>query len=203
MIINDDFKFIFIHIPKNSGTTISNILKTMYKKSNMLMGVDGRTGIDKMHLHTDVIANYINDEKLKKYFKFCIIRNHYEKVCSAWNSLKNRYKYTNINDFIKYHLTNEFIFGRELVPCDARVHYRPQYTFIYDKGMNKCVNFIVRYEYLNEDISELNKKHNIFIPPYGQNYNKPKYIHLLNKESIDKINKLYAKDFELFNYEKK
>ena len=46
-------------------------------------------------------------------------------------------------------MTEEFIYGRELIPMDARVHYRPQYTFIYNEGI-KNVDYIMRFENLND-----------------------------------------------------
>jgi len=202
MIICDEKKFIFIHIPKNAGTTMSKILLENYK-CNMLSKVDYTTGIDKMHLYDEVIDKYISKEVVNTYKTFCIIRNPYEKIYSAWQYLRKRYKYNNINDFVNNHLDEEFIFGFELIPMDARVHYRPQYTFIYDLSGNKTVDFIIRYENLNNDIIELNNKFNLKIPMYGNEtkYKKLSYINNFNNNSINKINKLYQKDFEYFNYE--
>ena len=211
MIIDDINKFIFIHIPKNSGTKMSEILQNLYKNSKILMWVDKKTGIDRMHIHQDAIKQYISSEKIDTYFKFCIVRNPYERIYSAWNSIKNRYPYDNINDFIKFHLTEKFIFGKELVPMDCRVHYRPQYTFIYDDNLNYSVDFVIKYEKLNEDIRQINLLYgfgtskNIFkknITLYGENYQNPRYISNFNQESILKINELYDKDFELLQYQK-
>jgi hypothetical protein len=50
---------------------------------------------------------------------------------------------------------------------DARVHYRPQYTFIYDNNNNKKVDFVIKYENLNKDIEDFNKKYKLDIPYYG------------------------------------
>ena len=158
-------------------------------------------GIDKMHLYYDVIYQFISKNVLDNYFKFCIIRNPYNKLYSAWNFIKKRHGYNNVNDFIKYKLNEEFIYGKELIPGDARVHYRPQFTFVYDNEGNKFANFIIRYENLNEDISEMNKKYDLNIPLYDNGNTQKSYINLLNKESILKINSLYEKDFKLFNYE--
>jgi hypothetical protein len=119
---------------------------------------------------------------------------------SAWNFIKKRHGYDNVNDFIKYKVDNEFIYGLELTPGDARVHYRPQFTFIYDENKKKCVDYIIKYENLNNDIENLNKIHNLNIPKYGNNIKK-NYLKLYNKESILKINELYKHDFELLGYE--
>ena len=48
MIICKDKNLIFIHIPKNSGTTMSEVLTKLYK-CELMSKVDTTTGIDKMH----------------------------------------------------------------------------------------------------------------------------------------------------------
>jgi hypothetical protein len=204
MIICDKEKFIFIHIPKNSGTTMTELLQKTYEDTKLLMFCerDGiNIGIDKMHLYHKVIDKFIPKNILDKYIKFCIIRNPYDKLYSAWNFIKERHGYNDVNDFIKYKLDENFIYGNEIIPGDARVHYRPQYTFVYDEQNNKFVDFIIRYENLNEDISKLNKKYNLHIPLYDNGNTQKNYINFYNKDSINKINNLYKKDFILLNYE--
>lgn len=204
MIICNEKKFIFIHIPKNSGTAMSNAIKKKYNKSQLLMYCERKgpnIGIDKMHLYYEVIEKFIPKNVLDKYLKFCIIRNPYNKLYSAWNFIKERHGYKDVNDFVKYKLNKKFIYGKELIPGDARVHYRPQFTFIYDENDNQYVNFIIRYENLNNDIKELNNKFDLTIPIYGNKNTNRNYIKMFNKESIEKINKIYEKDFLLFNYE--
>jgi hypothetical protein len=202
MIICDKEKFIFIHIPKNAGTSMSKNLLLKYPSGNILWGTERKgknIGIDKGHLYNYVIGNYINSNILKGYRTFCIVRNPYNKVYSAWNYLRSRYKYGNVNEFIKNKLNESFIYGLEIIKDDARVHYRPQYTFVYDGSDEKYVNFIIKYEQMNEDIKELNSRFNLNIPEFGVNTDRD-YIKFLNNESIEKINKLYKKDFKLFNY---
>lgn len=105
MIICDEKKFIFIHIPKNSGTSMSKQLKRTYKDVKLLQKCERKgknIGIDKMHLYFDVISEFIPKNKLDKYLKFCIVRNPYNKLYSAWNFIKERHGYNNVNDFVKY-----------------------------------------------------------------------------------------------------
>lgn len=204
MIISDNKEFIFIHIPKNSGTAMTEALQKTYKDTKLLMYCERdviNNGIDKMHLYYDVIDKFISKNILDNYFKFCIIRNPYNKLYSSWNFIKERHGYKDVNDFIKYKLDEEFIYGKEIIPGDARVHYRPQFTFVYDNENNKFADFIIRYENLNEDISKINENYGLNIPLYDNGNSQKNYIKHLNKESITKINSLYKKDFELFNYE--
>jgi chondroitin 4-sulfotransferase 11 len=209
MIICKEKNIIFVHIPKNSGTSMTDAIKEKYPLSIIRKGVDINTGYDKMHLYTDIIDKYINKIFLNNMKRFCIIRNPYEKFCSAYYNFRPRYiekysensSYGNINKFIKM-IDNDFIYGKQNNYYDPRVHYRPQYTFIYDNNCNNTIDIILRYENLNNDISELNKKYGLCIKKYGneKKYKKLKYINELNKESINILNKLYKKDFELLNY---
>ena len=204
MIISDKNKFVFIHIPKNSGTAMTKVLQKTYENTELLYACERNginIGIDKMHLYYDVIDKFISKNVLDNYFKFCIIRNPYNKLYSAWNFIKIRHGYSNVNDFVKYKLNEEFIYGKELIPGDARVHYRPQFTFVYDNENNKFADFVIKYENLNQDISKMNEQYGLDIELYDNGNSKKSYIHHLNKESILKINSLYKKDFELFNYE--
>lgn len=199
-------KLLFIHIPKNSGSAMTKAIQKTYRgiKMKHLEKVERsgpNIGIDKMHLYYEVIDKFIPKDVLDKYIKFCVIRNPYDKLYSAWNFIKERHGYSNVNDFVKHKLDEEFIYGKEIKPGDARVHYRPQYTFIYDEKNKQFVNYIIRYENLNEDLIKFNKKYNFNIRIYGKDYIfKKSYIKFFNKESIKKINELYKKDFLLLNY---
>ena len=158
-------------------------------------------GIDKMHLYYEVIDKFIPRKVLDKNIKFCVIRNPYDRLYSAWNFIKERHGYSDVNEFVKHKLDKEFIYGKEIKPMDARIHYRPQYTFIYDEKNKQFVDSIIRYENLNEDLTKFNKKYNFNIRIYGKDYKfKKSYINFFNKESIKKINELYKKDFLLLNY---
>lgn len=178
---------------------MSEVLTKLYK-CELMSKVDTTTGIDKMHLHQDVVHQYIDIDYFNKAIKFCIIRNPYNKVYSAWWYLRKRYPSKNVNDFVKNILTEEFIYSRQFKRGDAHVHHRPQYTFVYSEGV-KNVDYIMRFENLNDDITNFNKQFNFNIPLYGTDKCKSdKYKHYFNRESIQKINRLYEKDFLYFNY---
>lgn len=204
MIVIHGKKLVFIHIPKNSGTEMTKKLKKTYKDAELLRDCEKEgvnIGIDKMHLYYDVIDSFIPRNVLNSYTKFCIVRNPYNKIYSAWKFVHERHGHSNINDFIKYKLDKDFIYGKELIPMDARVHYRPQFTFVYDDRKTKFADFIIRYENLNEDISKMNEEYGIAVPLYDNGNTQKSYVKFLNEDSIKKINDLYRQDFELFDYD--
>lgn len=202
MLVNRKLKLLFIHIPKNSGTEMSIQIMNTYPDSQILNTVDYDTGIDRMHLYNDVIHKYINPFALgPEYLKFCIVRNPYNKLYSAWKAINTLYGYVDINRFIEEILTEEFIYGLELEEGDARVHYRPQHTFILDNRQESTVDYILKYENLNEDIEKFNRVNNLAIPLYANKNISKSYVNKFNLDSIAKINELYKRDFEILGYE--
>jgi hypothetical protein len=76
-------------------------------------------------------------------------------------------------------------------------HNVPQYKFITDKQGNLIPEInILRNETLNDDI----KKFGFEIKQNFQVGKKVDYNKYLNNDSIDLINTIYKKDFQLFNY---
>ena len=74
---------------------------------------------------SDVIDKFISRDVLDSYFKFCIIRNPYNKLYSAWNFIKERHGYSNVNDFIKYKLNEEFI---KLIKLEIKSNLSPKHV---------------------------------------------------------------------------
>ena len=112
MIICKEKKFVFIHIPKNSVTAMGKALNKTYKNLQHFRDVerDGiNIGIDKMHLYYEVINKFISKNILDKYLKFCIVRNPYNKLYSAWNYRKLNYKLITI-EFRYFEKINIFFF---------------------------------------------------------------------------------------------
>ena len=138
---------------------------------------------------------YPKDVKL-----FAVVRNPYTKIVSAYKY--NRGKHSSkkdLNDWIEkyvgsYHIGNNKHFNSN--------HILEQNAFTHGK---RKVDHILRFENLDEDFSRLMKQYDIKNLDL-LHYNKSKSninvsIHDLNQKSIELINKVYKKDFELFNYE--
>ena len=109
--INHDLKAIFIHIPKNGGSFIENILLTHYgfvfdydiKLNNY--GFNHKDDIDFPNISNQnrgVLNYYINSEFINNkynmtqecwdsYYKFTFVRNPYNKIISAYEFLKENY----------------------------------------------------------------------------------------------------------------
>ena len=87
MFINHTHKFIFIHIPKNGGTSIRN--------SFDINGYDKRVARKKYpHDGTMEIRDYCGEEVWNTFYKFAVVRNPYDRLVSYYHFHKSpQYKY--------------------------------------------------------------------------------------------------------------
>ena len=104
MIISKKHKFIFIHVPKCAGTTISAAIHKFYFDSKPTRNISEEEwiiGKNNKSLHNSSegwVAQHTTfrvlkekfDEDLSEYYKFAFVRNPFERAVSYW---KYQYKY--------------------------------------------------------------------------------------------------------------
>jgi hypothetical protein len=210
MIISHKLKLIFIHIPKNAGTFIWNLLKKI--DENIVIHWNTKYssyGIETLHNKSTDIKELCNFD-YSEYIIFCVIRNPIERIISNYNYIKGNIAYQTHNivknqtfkEFIAYNFSKKDLF---------ETNYISQYDFIYNKENNLLVNKIIRYERLFEELKEmltsiesfnmskieLEKELNIYI-------NKSeKFITGIDKELLELILKYIPeieKEMNIFNY---
>lgn len=185
----------FIHVTKTGGTTIENL----GKDNNILWG--------RFHKEYGWWHQPFNKKTLnlkKKYDWFLVVRNPYDRVISEfyckWGTPIKKDKYNvsdnEFNEIIKYYINNRLTDHTKL----GIGHYLEQYKY-YDEKFNIR---ILKFENIKSDFQKLMSDYNINITiDRCDNKNiKVKTIESLSEENIKLINKIYHKDFELFNYEK-
>lgn len=175
--IND--KTIFIHVPKTAGTSMED---TKFFGTVMTR----HYGID----------HYNEEVDIDDYFKFAFVRNPYDRLMSALCGhafVGKRLNHKTLNAFVQKH--------KVMLP--KWISTKPQYTFLYIDGELK-VDFIGRFERLLDDWAVVCKRLKInetLTLAHDKKGLYPKDIYF-NEKSKKLIQKIYAKDFELFNYEK-
>ena len=221
--INHDLEAIFIHIPKTAGIYVRNTLVNNYnfklylfKRPDHIKYCNTNLKYNQEHelsfcSNKGVLQYYktspelnelmnIDDDEWKTYKKFCVVRNPYEKVISAWNYLMET---MNLNIEFKIYL--EF---KDIVSENEYWHiFMPQYENMIDENNNMVIDYIIKFENLEEDLAKVLK--NIGVDKIIHNKEKVKnkrqydyYKKYYDQNSLEIINKLYEKDFELFGYKK-
>lgn len=219
--MNSDKKFLWIHIPKCAGGTLRQ--HPDLKNAS----VDSFTGFG--YTHTPYLE--VQSEQTKKLFKFSFCRNPYDRIVSAFFSLKRGHNfklYDSFDDFILHNFKNEkgnidinfsktnqntcSYVRRSLV--DNSLHFndffKTQSYFLKDKNGTINFNFVGKVESFEKDFATLTTMINISnvkLKPLNQNPNQDtnyiKYFDGPNKkEKIEIVNELYHEDFVNFDYEK-
>jgi len=204
-----DNKAFFIHIPKTGGTSIYSLFNITY---------DNCSWLRKQRLHR-TYSEIDRDGRFKKYkdwFFFSIIRNPWQRLVSEYyfvNRRKIGYDTENISGFkkwvfsyaestlSKYFPPNEYII--KTPKRRARLtHLRPQYQFIYDSNMKLQINFVARFEELENDWKIISKKLGVVEDLPKKNVCKVKYHYkdYYDEELNDFVLYYYGTDIKTFKY---
>ena len=195
MLVSDSHKFVFHHVPKTGGTSITAALAPYCNLWKGTLPEDKHGWQVKFHnvgLHLPVkeVINSVSDYP-REYYSFAFVRNPFEVIVSAWDSNK----YENFDRYVEH----EIFTGLQI--C-AR---RSQYEYLTDNG-TLLVDFVGRYENLCSDFYEvINEikvplmmlpKRNIGKEKRSQDYKK--YFTPLSRKTVERK---FEKDLNFFGYE--
>ena len=183
-------KSIFVHIPKAAGISINNAL----------YGTMGFAHAAVKDYQLVFSKNEFND-----FFKFTIVRNPWDRMYSAYTFLKKG----GINEYDEK-------FGQKLpdsfeetvlewltpVSATSYYHFIPQTYFLRSyTGKELCVDFIGRFENLEEDFEKIKERVNISAKLEHKNQTKKgSYKDVYSKRMINKVADIYRTDIELLKY---
>ena len=178
-MIIDEYKAIFIHIPKNAGSSIEVLF------ANGSFRLQPSKHADIYEIKRKFKNSYDN------YRKFTIIRNPYDKMVSWYFYLKRNlgenYDIIDFNEWIKDP-------SRFWHADDPTSYLKPQHEWIDDTVE------LIRFENLNEELNKFfNKKVDL---PIINKSNHDHYSTYYNKESLNIIYNRYKEDFEKYNYKR-
>lgn len=190
----DYYKCIFVHIPKNAGLSVCY---TLFGNT----GGSHRKIVDYKKIFSPVT--------FKRYYKFTFVRNPWDRLVSTFFFLKNGgltekdrvwaqehlEQFDSFDAFVKGWLTEENI--------NNSLHFQHQYGFLEDEKGTIAVDFIGRFENIEEDFKIITDKLNIKRTLKKTNTSKRKedYRAYYNQETKAKVGIIYKRDIELFNYE--
>ena len=133
----------------------------------------------------------------RDYFKFCFVRNPYERVVSdyIWR-IESRARKIGFRDFL-LRMLNEDFSGNAI---DAHYDNWPIYTI----GEKVAVDYIGRYEHLHSDFNEVLAKLNLPIPNFLNQEKKIKnydYRTYYSSTDVELVAKIFRKEIDHFQYQ--
>lgn len=202
--VDHDQKIIFIHIPKTAGTSIANLL-----------GFTAGTS----HITAKEVKQNLCKKEFSTYFKFCFVRNPWDRFISLYNyaRLEESYYHSSVNPEKSRHgkhLDFDLLKNASLSDCAdyllehklkhdlAWNHWQEQINWIYDDQGKILVDYIGKFENLEDDIIDILKKIGAKKNLKRMNSSVIKNNRkVLDVKTRDIIKDFYKNDIEKFGYE--
>jgi hypothetical protein len=149
---------LFVHIPKSAGQSIEQFFMdrlqldwdqdraALYLQNNS----DPSLGTEKLaHLSaTEYVAcGHLSQEEFSRLFKFSFVRN-------PWARILSEYRYRN---YFQHRSFRDFVLNKLPRPDwdDKYRHVMPQYDMLHDNNGKLLVDFVGRFESLQEDFDKV------------------------------------------------
>jgi hypothetical protein len=119
MIVNHTYKFIFVHVPKNAGTSVTQALSTLSSWRDLELGGTQlgeavaphymtRFGLRK-HSPASKIRTVVGEEVWSSYYKFGFVRDPYSRLQSLWSFLRKWKNWPNSEIMNSFESMDEFV----------------------------------------------------------------------------------------------
>jgi hypothetical protein len=203
-MISHTKKFIFVHIPKTAGTSVSSVLSKYGKY------LQGPANFDSMYFkHADAKAlKRMLGTEFDNYFKFTFVRNPWDWIVSNFEYNRGLHRpfvkgtaydvSPNIPDWAK-----DMSFQKWL-PWWIENFHPSQTSMLMDENGRLLVQEIYRFENLSTDLGILFKYLNIWvypkIPHLESSNRKLHYKNYYNKSLAELVRCHFSNDFMTLNY---
>jgi len=206
--------FLFIHVPKTGGNSIQNILRD-YSEDKIVTLARHQDGIERFEVRNDTynivkhstLSHYkkvIEPEIYEKLFKFCTIRNPWDMLISFYFSPHRGVIEWNRESFINIINQVETIRNYIVIrPLTDKINRRLGVNIFPNlKSIDSDIDFIMRFEHLNDDFKKVCKILDIpFTPlPHRNKSNRKHYSQYYDAELIKLVKARFKDEIKLGEY---
>ncbi len=212
LVISKKHKYIFFHLPKNAGVSVSKAL--IRQENSLKIKRIASFFIQKLHIGKDNFYYSIKDKELiffnshitcynfykifnknkfETYNKFVVIRNPWDRLVSRYfysKKVNSKFKELTFKEFVNFDIRNN-------------IEVLNQYKFC-TKDKNKfCIDTILKFENLENDFNNLTlkifNKENLLFHSNKTNHNY--YRNYYDNDLKDLVFKKFKEDINYFKYE--
>lgn len=182
-MISNQYRCIFVEVPKTGSTSIRGIIGHPPKP----------------HLNIYQIYQTTDEMTFLSYFKFGFVRNPWDRAVSLYErregiELRNKMTFPEFIEWMKF----------ASCTCVHPVPHRYQLDWFVSPGGDVMVDFIGRFESLDQDWLQIQQKLKIDVPLPKLNFNGNRlrdYREYYNKQLVSTVRERFAVDVEYFNYQ--
>lgn len=189
----DQYQALFIHVPKSAGRSV-------------VRGLFDVKSVE--HAPADWYQQ-LDPEKFQQYFKFTFVRNPWDRAVSAYTYLSKGGSEASAEDRQWADFVNSFdsfdAFICEWLSADNAMRnalFTPQVVFLRDSFGRIDMDFIGRFESLQQDFDTVAKKLGVHAQlPHLNRSRSEDFRSFYSDESRDRVAEVYARDILEFGYQ--
>ncbi len=209
MIISHKNKFIFFACGKTGSTSIENVLSKYHDGTSVINNIENELArlrrthsrpYNLKHVRPALLKKQFTNEEWKSYFKFSFVRNPWDWVLS--------------NFFYNFPYLGQTLYRFKMEHFDAiwyflRIHNQCLYSdsyfqsdFVYDQEGASLVDFVGRYETLQDDFNKVCQILKIE-PENLLRLNSSRHLpykSIYTPETIEAVKIRFSKDIDLLGY---
>ncbi|MDX1918862.1 MAG: sulfotransferase family 2 domain-containing protein [Candidatus Caenarcaniphilales bacterium] len=205
VILSHKHRFVFIHIYKVAGTSLTKALLPYGKELRnpllvrLIEKFTGKCHTQNLaHLSAVEVRALLKPNEFREYFKFAFVRNPFDWIVSY-------YEYIRQNPFhYRHELVKEMDFGKFVQWRHEHefIDKRHQKDFVVDEKGVQLVDFIGRYERLEEDFREICERIEVSaeLPSLNHSHRKDLGVYYRDESIIKLTREHLAPDFAFFDY---
>lgn len=208
MIISHRYKFIFIHVWKTGGTSIARALapfaengteeasffRSLFEKKKPL------SSDFEQHITCAELSEKLDQKYFKNYFKFAFVRNPLSWEVSYYHFITQK-----PNNHPQKEIIRQLGSFENYIPWAAEheMMKRSQRTFLHDDHGNLLVDFVGKYEELEQGMNYVAKKMGLSGLELKRHNSSEhaKYQDYYTEETANIVMEAMKVDFELFGYQ--
>lgn len=215
-IINNTHKFIFVHIPKNAGTTVNEVLARYTGWNDLELGGTDygevlaaiywpRFRIGK-HTRARGIRRTVGEAVWQDYFTFAFVRNPYARTFSVYRFLKRWRNWDGSEVMDKFNSFEDFL-GSEFFQRDEGPDaiFLPQHIWLEGEDNQIIVDYTGKVEEIGTAFRHLGSRVGIAfeegqIPVMNDSGDPAEFRTAYSERAIAIVRERYNRDFQLFDY---
>ena len=206
MIISHKYKFIFFAVPKTATHAIRFALRPhlgqddeehVFSFKPSKLNIDAFQDRKNGHFTVDEIKPYLSEEIWNTYYKFSFVRNPFDRFISLcffhFKALKHTSEH--VDQLVLKFASSSSESKPEL--------FKPQTRFLYDGGRQTPLDYIGRFENIQNDFNKV--CHTLNIPStklemINSSIHEPYLTYYKNEDLLDLVEEMYKEDILHFGY---
>ncbi len=210
MLYSSSHNFVFVHIAKNGGQSIKQILLPYTIKGSrsttarLISKFPFRQEPEQLyyppHASAQWLRRRIGAERYDRAFSFAIVRNPFDQMVS-------RYEYIRLKATHHAHEAANRLGFKEFLKYQKRRnlnYFRPQLSYVSEGGGSVIVSKLYRFEDFDNVLPDVCQRLGLPAPesvPHKNPSKRESLVKYYDDETIDMIRKSFRADLETFGYE--